>query len=82
VELGPGVVDHRGDLGFGEARPESWHSTPSAFYDGRLVRGAYAICDTDEGRPEVSFAVGAMTARALCAKDAGTICLSARCRSS
>ena len=50
-------------------------STPSALYDGRLVRGAHAISDTGESWPEVPFAVGAMTARGLCTKDAGTICL-------
>ena len=81
VELVPRVVDHRGDLGFREARREPRHSTASAFYDGRLVRDAHTIRDTDERRPEVSFAVGTMTARTLCAEDSGAICLSAhRCR--
>jgi hypothetical protein len=77
VELGPGVVDHRGDLGFGEARRERRHSTPSAVYDGRLVCDAHSISDTGESRPEVPFAVGAMTARTLSTKDAGPIGFSA-----
>jgi hypothetical protein len=82
VELRPRVVDDRRDLGFREARREPWHSTPPAFYDGCLVRDTHAISDTDEGRPEVSLAVGTMTARTLCAKDADTVCRPARRRSS